>query len=159
MKSFLDRQVWLAFGCALLTLLLTGALSYRWMGISEESALWIRHTRNVLESIQDLNLVVERIESASRGFVLSGQESLLDGYGASVSKAEQDLASIRNLTVDNPTQQLRIASIETLAAKRIQHADAVIKLRRGLGITAAVGAVRSEGDEPIEDEFQAIAGA
>jgi len=39
MKSFLNRQVRLAFGFALLTLLLTGALSYQWMGISDESAL------------------------------------------------------------------------------------------------------------------------
>src|ERR1700691_2494678 len=110
MKSFLNRQVRLAFGCALLTLLLTGALSYRWMGISGESALWIRHTRNVLESIQDLNLVMERIDSASRGFALTGQESDLDSYGTSVSRAKQDLTSIRNLTADNPAQQFHIAS-------------------------------------------------
>src|SRR5580658_1050051 len=104
MKSFLDRQVRLAFGFALLTLLLAGTLSYRWMGISDESALWIRHTRNVLESIQDLNLVIERIDSASRVFAFTGQESDLDDYSASVSKAEQDLTFIRNLTVDNPMQ-------------------------------------------------------
>jgi PAS domain S-box-containing protein len=158
MKSFLNRQVRLAFGCALLTLLLTGALSYQWMGISDESALWIRHTRNVLESIQDLNLVMERIESTSRGFALTGQDSDLDSYSTSVSRAKQDLTSIRNLTADNPTQQLHIASIESLAAKRIQHADTLISQRRTLGITAAVAAVRSEGDEPIKDEFQTLAG-
>jgi PAS domain S-box-containing protein len=158
MKSFLDRQVRLAFGFALLTLLLAGTLSYRWMGISDESALWIRHTRNVLESIQDLNLVIERIDSASRVFAFTGQESDLDDYSASVSKAEQDLTFIRNLTVDNPMQQLRIASIETLAAKRIQHANTVIKLRRDLGIAAASAAVRSEGDDSTKHEFQAIAG-
>jgi PAS domain S-box-containing protein len=158
MKSFLNRQVRLAFGFALLTLVLTGALCYRWMGIADESALWIRHTRNVLESIQDLNLVMERIDSASRAFALTGQESDLDSYGASVSRAEQDLTSIRNLTADNPTQQFHIASIESLAAERIQHADTVISLRRSLGITAAAAAVRSGGDDPTRNEFQAMAG-
>jgi PAS domain S-box-containing protein len=159
MKSFLNRQVRLAFGCALLTLLLTGTLSYRWMGISGESAQWIRHTRNVLESIQDLNLVMERIDSASRGFALTGRESDLASYGASVSKAEQDLTSIRNLTVDNPTEQLNITSLESLAAKRIQHADMVIDVRRSLGVTAAAAAVRSEGEDPTKDVFQTMAGS
>ena len=40
MKSFLNAKVRLAFGFAMLTLLLMGALSYRWMTVSDESDHW-----------------------------------------------------------------------------------------------------------------------
>jgi len=158
MKSFLDRQLRLAFGLALLTLLLTGALAYRWAGISDQSSQWVRHSRDVLDNIQDLNLVMQKVESTSRGFALTGLESDLDGYGTSVSRVERDFTSIRNLTVDNPTQQLHLASLETLAARRIKHADTIIDLRKSSGLVAAVAAVHGEGGEPIEDEFQKTTG-
>jgi PAS domain S-box-containing protein len=158
MKSFSDQKVRLAFGFAILILLLTGAISYRSMTISNESAQWVRHTHDVLETVQDLNLTMEGIESASRGFALTGKESDLENYGASVSRAERDQAAILTLTEDNPAQQIHFPMIGIMAAERIQHADMVINLRRSEGIAAAAASVASWGGEPIEGEYQAIAG-
>ena len=72
MKSFLNRKVRLAFGFAMLTLLLMGSLCYRMMSISNESSNWVRHTHLVIENIQDLSLAMACIESSSREFVLTG---------------------------------------------------------------------------------------
>ena len=137
MKSFLNRKVRLAFGFAMLTLLLMGSFSYRWMRISEESSRWVRHTHAVIESIQDLALAMESIESSSRGFVLSGKETDLSAYRANILRAEQDQATIRTLTVDNPLQQNHFPTVETLATERIAHADMIIGIRRNEGIDAA----------------------
>ena len=158
MKSFSDRKVRLAFGFAILTLLLMGALSYRWVVISNESNRWVQHTHDVLENIQDLNLAVEEIESTSRGFALTGKESSLDGYEASVSKANQDLAAIHALTADNPRQQIHFPFIENLAAERIQHAETVVSLRRSQGMASAADSAAISGGEPFKDQFQTITG-
>jgi PAS domain S-box-containing protein len=154
----LHRKVQLAFGAAIFTLLLMGALSYRWMVTSDENGLLVRHTHDVLDSIQDLNLALEGVESASRGFALTGKATNLDKYGQSVSRAKEDVAAIHALTADNPTQQVHFPHIETLTAARIQYADLIINLRRSKGIAAAAAAVGSGGDEPIKGEFQAISG-
>ena len=156
MKSFLNRKVRLAFGFAMLTLLLMGSMSYRWMVISDESSHWVRHTHAVIESIQDLALAMENIESASRGFVISGNESDLQAYRSNVLKAEQDQATIRTLTADNPVQQVHFPTVETLATERIQHADMIIGLRRNEGIDAAVTAIGLGPDDEVNDEFQAV---
>jgi PAS domain S-box-containing protein len=140
----------------MLTLLLMGSMSYRWMVISDESSHWVRHTHAVIESIQDLALAMENIESASRGFVISGNESDLQAYRSNVLKAEQDQATIRTLTADNPVQQVHFPTIETLATERIQNADTIIALRRNEGLDAAVAAVDHEPEDQVNDEFQAV---
>jgi PAS domain S-box-containing protein len=158
MSSLLDRKLRLAVGFAILTLLLIGALSYHWLLVSVQSSQHVRHTRDVLQSIQDLNLAMESIEAISRGFALTGKETDLDNYGANVSGAEQNEAAIRTLTADNPTQQGHFPFIETLTADLIQHADMVIKLRRSQGSAAAASAVEARGNERIKEAFQATTG-
>ncbi len=71
----LNRKVQLAFGSALLTLLVVGAISYRGIVASSESDRRVRHTHEVLASLQDLLLAMRSIESSSRGFVLTGDEA------------------------------------------------------------------------------------
>ena len=147
----------MAFGFAMLALLLMGLFSYRWMVVSDESDSQVRHTHEVLANIQDLALAMESIESATRGFVLTGKESDLDAYRADVSRVEQDQAAIRTLTADNPAQQIHFPALEVLAAGRIQRADMVINLRRTQGFAAAVAAIDSGPDEQ-DAEFQSLVG-
>ena len=65
--SPLDRKVQFAFGSAILALLAVGALSYRVMVVSSESDRWVRHTHEVLASLQDLRFALESVESSVRG--------------------------------------------------------------------------------------------
>ena len=157
MKSFLSRKVRLAFGFAMLTLLLMGLVSYRWMVVSDDSDRWVRHTHEVMENIQDLALAMESIESETRGFVLTGMESDLAAYRTNVARVARDQAAIRALTADNPVQQIHFPDLEVLAGERIQRADMLISLRRTLGFEAAKAAIDNSPDER-DTEFQALVG-
>jgi PAS domain S-box-containing protein len=149
-----NRKVQLAFASAVLTLLVAGAISYRGISVSNQSDRSVRHTHAVLESLQNLRLVMEQIESSSRGFVLTGNESDLDSYRTGISVAERDEATLRTLTADNPLQQGRLPALETLVAEKIAFAERVIGLRRAGGLEAAAEAVRSGTGRQILDEFQ-----
>src|SRR6202171_4148950 len=100
-KSLLNRKAQFAFGSAIVTLLIVGAVSYRSMVVSSESGRWVRHTHEVLENLQDLLFAMESIESSCGGFVLTGKESYLESYRASLFSVEQHEATVRKLTVDN----------------------------------------------------------
>jgi CHASE3 domain sensor protein len=63
--------VQLAFGFAILTLLVVGVVSYRLILVSSESDQWVRHTHEVLQNLQDLLGTIGNIESSSRGFALA----------------------------------------------------------------------------------------
>src|SRR6202142_3388548 len=153
-KSLLNRKVQLAFGSAILALLVVGVVSYRGMVLSGESERWVRHTHEVLENLQDLLLAMENIESSCGGFVLTGKESYLESYRASLLSLEQSEATVRKMTVDNPEQQRRLAALENLAAQKIQHAEMVISLRRAHDFGTAANAFQSGRDQRIMDAFQ-----
>ena len=86
-KPILNRNVQIELGSAILILLVLGAISYRAMVVSSESARSVRHAHAVLENLQDLLLAMESIESSYRGFVLTGKESYFHSYRASISRA------------------------------------------------------------------------
>ncbi|MGA2848884.1 MAG: PAS domain S-box protein, partial [Terracidiphilus sp.] len=153
----MNRKIRLAFGVAMLTLLLMGAVSYRWMLIADESDRWAMHTHIVLIVIKDLLLSMESVEFGSRQFVLTGKESDLEAYQASLIKVGTDEAAIRSLTVDNPVQQNRLASLAALSGENIRNAETIIGLRRVQGHAAAVGAILTGQYQSGIDEFQALA--
>jgi PAS domain S-box-containing protein len=152
----LNRKLQLAFACAILALLVVGAISYRGMAVSTESDRWVRHTHEALESLQDLNLAMESIESSYSGFVLTGKDSYIESYDADIVRVQLAEAAVGNLTVDNSRQQLQLPALERLAAQKIQFGKTVIDLRRNKGFEAATDAIRRGPGQPIMDEFQAI---
>lgn len=81
-KSPLSRKVQLAFGTAVLALLVVGAISYRGIVMSSESDRWVRHTHEVLEKLQDLLSAMQGVESSYRAFALTGKDSYLVSFGA-----------------------------------------------------------------------------
>jgi PAS domain S-box-containing protein len=155
-KSLLNRKVQLALGVAILASLVVATISYRSMVASTESDRWVRHTHEVLESLQNLLAEMQSAESSYRGFVLTGKESYLESYRASTSRAEQGEAAVRHLTADNPKQAVLVPNLKRLAAQGIQFGERVVSLRRTTGMEAAVDAVRSGPDEQIMGEFQSV---
>jgi PAS domain S-box-containing protein len=99
---------------------------------------------------------MENIESSSRGYVLTGNESDLDPYRASILRAEQDQATIRALTADNPAQQIHFPTLEALAAERIEHADLIVAMRRNQGLEAVVDSLGDTQDQQVKDEYQDV---
>ncbi|HVR24288.1 MAG TPA: EAL domain-containing protein [Candidatus Polarisedimenticolia bacterium] len=153
-KPGLNRKMRFAFASAMLTLLFVGAISYHEMLVSRESARWVSHTHEVLESIYDLAFAVESIESNSRGFALTGKQSYLESYRTGVAKVTQDQAAIRHLTLDNPVQQGQIPVLESLTAQKIQSAETVIRLGRAQGL--ATVATQNEPGQGTMEEFLAV---
>jgi PAS domain S-box-containing protein len=136
-KSVLNRRVQFAFACAVLTLMAVGAISYQGMIVSANSDRWVRHTDDVLENLQRLLSTIRNVESSYRGFVLTGKEPYANSYHVSVANVQLDIATIRDLTVDNPVQQNQIPVLESIAAQNSEYADAIVSLRRTKGLQAA----------------------
>jgi PAS domain S-box-containing protein len=143
----------LAFGSAIAILLLVGAFSYYCIVVSDEGTRWVHHTYAVLGNLQDLRFAIKSVESSSRGFVLTGEESHLDAYRASLARAKQDDEAVRLGTLDNAVQQRELPKLEALIAQRIQFAEMVIGLRRTQGLGAAAAEIQSGRGERISDGF------
>jgi PAS domain S-box-containing protein len=130
-----------------------GAISYRARVLSNESDPWVRHTQEVLENLQDLQLAIETVKSSCREFALTGDESALEPFRSNQLIAMQHITAIRNLTADNASQQRRIADVERLTVQRIQFVEMLISLRRMKGRDAVADAVRSEPNQQSNNEL------
>src|SRR6202041_1206492 len=155
-KFPLKRKIQLTFGIAIAMLLAVGMISYRGMAVSDQSDRRVRHTHEVLENLQDLDGAMETVESSYRGFVITGEENSLQAYRAGIARSEQAQANIRDLTVDNSVQQLRIRNLMNLADRRMQYAETVTSLRRTKSMNAAADFVREGSGEQIMDQFQEL---
>src|ERR1700691_584386 len=153
-KSMSNRTVQAAFGSAMAVLLVVGAISYLGIAVSGAADMGVRHSHEVIENLQNLRLEMQRVESSSRGFLLTGDENALRNNQDAVSRAKQIETNLRDLTVDNPTQQRSITTVARLADQRIQFAQSVIDLRRSKGEEAAADSVRTADGEPMMGELQ-----
>src|SRR6204780_2073179 len=153
-KSMSNRTVQAAFGSAMAVLLVVGAISYLGIAGSGAADMGVRHSHEVIENLQNLRLEMQRVESSSRGFLLTGDENALRNNQDAVSRAKQIETNLRDLTVDNPTQQRSITTVARLADQRIQFAQSVIDLRRSKGEEAAADSVRTADGEPMMGELQ-----
>ena len=149
----MKRRVQLAFGSAIVILLVVGAVSYRGLFLSSESDRWVRHSHEVLENLDHLVADMERIESSDRGFALTGEVVYLESYRASAVSAGQDAAAVRDLTKDNPEQQLQLPALEEVMTQKMRLGDVVIGLRRTKGVGAAAEAIGSGRGQRIMADY------
>ena len=136
-----NRRVQLGFGAAILTLLGAGVISYRALVLSNQSQGWVRHTDQVLEELQELLSASENIESSTRGFVLTGDQSYSDSFKGNILREAQTEKSIDDLIGDNLAQWRRVPALKTLLAQKIRFSQSVIDLRRAKGMEAAAALI------------------
>jgi PAS domain S-box-containing protein len=140
---------------AIVILVVAGAVSYHSVVMSSESDRWVRHTHEVLESLQNLVSDVTNIESSARGFLLTGDTSYIESYRASRVSAGLDEADLRKLTVDNPQQQRELPALEALMARKIQLGDTAIGLRQEKGFEAASDLIKTGAGQKVMNDFRA----
>jgi PAS domain S-box-containing protein len=155
-KSPLGRKVQLAFGSAILALLVVGTISYRGMVLSSESDRSVRHTHEVLENLQDLVISMQSVESDYRGFALTGSEKYFQSFHADILRWQQGLATLQNLIEDNSTQLRQFPALDRLANQKFEFGEKAIRLRRTKGLEAAADSIRSGPGQRIMDEFQVV---
>ncbi len=157
-NTTLNRKIRLAFGSAILTLIVVGGISYKVMVASAGSDRWVRHTHEVLEGLQNLLGAMETAESGARGFILTGNDSYLESYSSSIASSDQIETNVRNLTADNPVQQRHFSNLDRIAQQKIQLAQRVIDLRKARGLAAALAAVQAGAGQQLMDDYRDVIG-
>jgi len=156
MKWSVGAKIGAGFGLALAILLLLGSISYRSIvDLSEASARQV-HSQEILKSLEDLGGDMAIIESAQRGYVLTGRESDLEFYGATAPQASQKINQIRTLLEDNSGQLRRLERLEPLVSARLAFAKNIIEIRKTRGFEAAVQSTLEDKNSRGIDGIQAV---
>jgi methyl-accepting chemotaxis protein WspA len=89
-------------------------LAYNNFSKLSDANRWDRHTLEVLLETNKITTSVLQVQTATRGFMLTGNESLVEPISKEEAQARAHLEKVRQLTSDNRTQQERVRRLEPM---------------------------------------------
>ncbi|HEV7813796.1 MAG TPA: CHASE3 domain-containing protein, partial [Janthinobacterium sp.] len=96
------------FGAIVAIILMLLALAWANFSRLSEASAWDRHTLEVILEANRTEITVVQIQNATRGFVLTGEESIAAPIQRDEEFMRKQLAQLVLLTADNPVQQERL---------------------------------------------------
>jgi signal transduction histidine kinase len=115
-----------------------------WMSLRQNTAsAWVNQTHEALASIANTRAALLDVQSANRGFAITGNENELQPYEYSLHVVQSELARLRTLVADNPEQVRNLRELQDAVSPRLQTARELVTLRRELGFEAAKALIDS----------------
>jgi C4-dicarboxylate-specific signal transduction histidine kinase len=160
-----------AFAAVVAVIAVSSAIVYSRLHVIEWANEWRVHTTDVLETLHAANEAMLDQEAGVRGYFITGQERFLQRYHDGRDSFTAAIGKAKDLTSDNPAQQIRLDELNELATKwRAEVAERVIALiatpgareeaRAAVSATAgraAMDRVRAKVDEIIGVERDLLA--
>jgi signal transduction histidine kinase len=120
----------LAFGAAVVLLLLSGIAAYVTAVRLRTAQRWVSHTRDVQSALADINNISTRAGRARTRYIDSGDNSFLEDYQSAVGEIPAKLKLVGRLTADNPEQQDSWKNLERVTTRRLDLLDRSVQLKR-----------------------------
>jgi len=144
------------FGLAALTLVVIAIVCYRNANLLIDTERWVAHTHQVRTELGELLSELKDAETGQRGYIITGQESYLEPYKASLGAVKVTAADLKNLTSDNLNQQRRLAAITPLIERKLAELKETIELRRDKGFDAALKVVQGNEGKTYFDQIRGL---
>ena len=157
MTLSLERRIQIGFGVAVAIIVAVGAAALRGSSATLDSAGWVAHTLDVRAALEQVVATLTGAESGVRGFEISGDSAFLREYHASRNTLSGLLRRLRSLTADNPVQQARLDSLETLIPQRIDLLERVLQARRIHGFAAVADVMNRGRVRDLMDQIRGVA--
>jgi signal transduction histidine kinase/DNA-binding response OmpR family regulator/CHASE3 domain sensor protein len=139
-----DPLIWLGLAAATLFFVATGAVAYlNFQTLKHDSALVV-HSGDTLTALEDVLSTVRDAETGQRGYLLTDKESYLGPYNAAAQEIGPRFDMLRRLTIDNPAQQDRLATLKQHIDAKLAELKQTIDLRQTQGQAAALAVVQSD---------------
>jgi methyl-accepting chemotaxis protein WspA len=129
----IKSKITIGLGAIAAIFLLLLALAYNNFSRLSAANEWDRHTLEVLLETNHITTSMLQIQSATRGFMLTGNETLVMPIEKEELEARAHVARSRALTVDNSVQQERLGRLAPMLEQWINNViDPLIEKRRAL---------------------------
>ncbi len=132
---------WLGFAAVLGLLSLVCILAFRSLLALTDSGRSMIHTQQVLGSLEGVLTTVSELESAERGYALTGQPEFVLSFNAGSKALATRLAGVKQLLADNPGQLTNLANLEPQIWRRAEQLRHVMEIRRTRGRDPAANTV------------------
>lgn len=154
------RRLAFGFGIAGFILLIIAAVSYKTTEELIQNERLVAHTHEVRTNLALIVSSLVDMETAQRGYTLTGQETYLAPYDNGSRTVQTVMETVKRLTVDNPNQQRRLTALTPLVNTKAAVLKQTIETRRNMGFEAAQKIVLTgEGRESMDQIREIVAEA
>ncbi|MEA5603141.1 GAF domain-containing protein [Nostoc sp. UHCC 0252] len=148
------KKIAAGFGVASLILVLIGVVSYQNTTISTNNRSVLKNTYKTINSLEVLLSQIKDAETGQRNYIITGKQTYLKPYQASLTNIDQAIVKLKNLSTDQPKQQKQIARLEFLIAAKFTELNQTINLRQNKGEEAALQALVTNKSQNLMDDIR-----
>ncbi len=117
---------------------------------------WVAHTYEVIDSIQTVLSDMKDVQSAQRGYLITGANDYLQPYHVALEKMPGNMNELQSLIEDNDQQLARFYELSEHVQKRIVIAQDMIGIYNDRGQAAAFAKVKIGSGKHEMDYIRAI---
>ncbi len=149
--------------CLLVAILaLVGGATWERLDATRASRRWSQHSYQVIDTLQELGLVVRDAETGQRGFLLTGSDAYLAPYQAALGRAALLQGELQRLTAGDAQVEAQLRALSTPLQGKLEELAQTVELRRADGLEAAMRLVRTDAGRVlmtrVEDSIAAMTG-
>ena len=122
-----------------------------------EARAYADRTSNISITLQKTLTAMVDAETASRGFLLTGDASYLEQFEQAEREVPQAFATLRGFTSDSPLQLRRAGELERLSTARSAFMKETVRLVTAGRTDAAIAAVREGTGKRLMDQMRGVA--
>lgn len=115
------RNLYIGYGISLILLIASAVASSISIHNLLTSAEWVSHSNEVARKVESVLSVLKDAETGQRGFLLTGDERFLEPYRGAFELTHARIKEVRELTVDNPEQQIDCERLKAIAEQRLNY--------------------------------------
>jgi len=152
----LKRKIDILFVVILLILIALFYTVLQSTNFTRKSSALVSITRDFLYNLEKVESSVTDIETAHRGFVITGNESFLEPIENAVLELNSSLQNLKRIGDTSPKQKEKISHLSSLVEKKLSLSNEAISLRKSEGQLVALNFVSSGRGKMVMDSIRLV---
>ena len=153
-KLNMDKWTSFALGAVIVFFVVSGLIAFLNIRTIKEDNQKVVHSQETITAIDGLLSSAQDAETGQRGFLLTGNERYLEPYNKALAEIPTRIDTIRQLTLDNPTQQDKLKVVHAFVDAKLAELKETIDLRRSKGLDAALAVVTTDRGKAAMDAIR-----
>ncbi|MBI5395189.1 MAG: CHASE3 domain-containing protein [Verrucomicrobia bacterium] len=152
MQLSVTRKVVLAFSLSFAILCVIGVVAVQNIRTLIGNMDLVARSYRVMGELSETSNLAKDIQSAVRGYVITGNEEFLDPYQTSREAIHGQIREVEALVQNKPPLARQFEELKSLIRQQLDYVSRTIEVRKQEGLDAAMERVRAgEGERRIED--------
>ena len=155
MSLTIERKLPLILFFIVIVLTVVGFALYEYTGSVQHAVDIEKKTQNTVLKLDEILRLTLDIDSAVSGFIITGNNTYLTPYETAKPKIAQNVAQLRAMMTDTPSQLGDMQNLETATTEYIAQAESKIERRKTEGFDATISSLGNSSERSITASIRA----